>query len=204
MYCFAHARWIAGLAAATLAALPVSGQKPEEPLGELLEVLPLPEAAASEDEPQPGPPPPVASGSVVPVDVPQSAATGEIGTSDSSILDEEPAPVLYESPDARAQADADAAWAALQTQRRAKVNEVEAPITARLNEAEAARAEAARRRFERDQENYERELFDLEEDARRRRADYDAALARERAEYRARVEACRAGDRWACDGRYKF
>jgi colicin import membrane protein len=202
---------VASLAAALLS-LPAAAQEPEEPLGDLLEIIPLPEEKPAAEatppprKPAPAPAPIVRPGNVLSVDLPPSAATGEISTPDESQTEADPSAEGQTAAEADAAAIADAAWAALQEQRREAVNAVESPIVARLNAEMAARAAEAGRRFAADQEAYERSLVEHEELVRRRQAEHATEteaharrVAREQAEYRARVEACLAGDRRACD-----
>ncbi len=223
------ARWTVLCAASFAAAVPIAlpaAQTPDEPLGDLLNVIPLPEgppaeadAPASSPSPPrfvPAPAPSVPAGNVLPVDLPPSAATGEPVLPDEAASEADLAAQdglageadLTEEEAAAAAADAaaEAAWAAIQEQRRAQVNAVEAPIVAGLNAEMAARAEAEGRRMAEERAAYEQSLIELEEQARRREAEHAAAMeaharriAREQAEYRARVEACLAGDRRACE-----
>ena len=210
---------------AMLASHPASAaaQKPGEPLGELLDVIPLPEEAPAEasspaDEkpatPRPAPAPSVSPGDVLPVELPPSAVTGEmpaeppaaaVGESEASASGLVPAESIAD-PAAAAAAEADAAWEERQEQRRAEINAVESPIVDQLNAEMAARAEAAGRRFADEQAAYEQSLAEREAEIRRREAEHQAEMeafarrvAREQAAHRARVEACLAGDRDACD-----
>jgi hypothetical protein len=180
-----------------VAASAAPAQQPDEPLGELLDVIPMPEEAPAKADPpgalRPVAAPPVEPGNVVPVELPASAATGAMPPEEPEA---EPLPLDAEA------AAAEAAWAARQEQRRAEINAVEAPVVDRLNAEMAARAAAASRRFADEQAAYEQRLAELEADARRREAEHAAAMeaharrvAREQAAYRA----CLAGDRDACN-----
>lgn len=209
---------VATLAWLAAAAAPAFAQAPEQPLGELLDVIPLPEEEDEAEAPAPALPPPppprpeVRPGYVVPVDLPPSAATGEVQAPDELeapdelvVIEELRPPAKAVDPAAEAAAAADRSWAELQEQRRQEVNEVEAPIVANLNAEMAARAEAEGRRFAEEQEAYRQGVIAREEEARRVAAEHRAAMeeharrvAREQEEYRARVEACRR-DRRRCD-----
>lgn len=226
---------LAALAAALTAALPASAQKPQEPLGELLQVIPLPEPKDKEEAPEaadtdrassPDPRPDVPPGRIVPIQLPPSdavepvpvveaeAPTGdadaEVGTavaagiSPPAAAGEREASASGDEVDLEA-AKADAAWQAIQEQRRQEINAIESPIVDALNAEGAARAAAETRRIEEEMEAYRRSLIEAEEEARRLEAEHDAVMAeharrvaREQAEHRARVEACLAGDREAC------
>ncbi|WP_114954484.1 hypothetical protein [Sphingosinicella terrae] len=214
------------LAAAALFSGYAWAQTPDEPLGELLEVIPLPEdrptpalspesPAKPEPAPMPAPTPPVRPGSVVPVDLPPSSIPEEALPAPAEA---EAVPVEVAAPpatdmadqgaaktDADAAAEADARWTEMQEQRRRDINAVESPIIDRLNAEVAARAAAETRRIEEERAAYERSLIEAEEEARRVEAEHRAVMeeharrvAREQAEYRARVEACLNGDRQAC------
>jgi hypothetical protein len=210
--------FLAASAVALLASVAGAAQTPAEPLGDLLDVIPLPEkplagAATDAEAPRPAPlttpsPPPVRPGAVVPIDLPPSRiieepAAPEISEMLAEGLSGDSAEGKAEA--TNAQAEADANWAAIQEQRRQAINAVEAPIVDRLNAEGAARARAEARRFEEERVAYERSLAEAQEERRRVQAEHDAEMAayaervgREQAEYRARVAACLDGDRRAC------
>lgn len=226
---------LVALAAALTTPHPASAQKPQEPLGELLQVIPLPEPkederseaeSAVETRVAPNPAPDVPPGRIVPIQLPPSDAvepdpvtetesptTGTDAEAGVAVADAEPAPEeadKAELPAAESQADqdaanADAAWEAIQEQRREEINAVEAPVVEALNAEGAARAAAETQRIEEEMQAYRRSLVEAEEEARRLEAEHEAIMAeharrvaREQAEHRARVEACLAGDREAC------
>ena len=186
--------FLLGLGAAATA------QEADKPLGELLEALPAPEG---ERRPATAPPPPpVPPGGVGTLDLPASrAAEGPLGELEAAEAAPEAAPLDAE---ARAAAEADAAWAAMQEERRAKVNAVEAPLVDRLNTQVIEREEARRRAAAEAQAAYEQSLAEREAEMRRREVQYAAAVERHRREVerqRAQYQACLAGDEIACPPR---
>lgn len=177
------------LAAALILAAPALAQRPDAPLGEIVEALPMPEDAAPAPARRPAPPP----GGVATTDLPPSAA-------DPLVAD--PA-----EPDLPAEAEAAVAnaWELERERRRAEINAEESPLTARLNEEVAARHAEIRRRNAEAEAAHARAVAAAEAEARRVRTEHQAALDRHRreverleADHRARVAACLAGDHTQC------
>lgn len=185
-----------------VAAHGAAAQETGKPLGELLDVLPPPEGAPAEPaSPPPAPPPEVSQGSVGTLVLPPSQADG-LGAPAVPASGEvaDVAQAEAEAP-LDGEAEADAAWAAMQEERRRKVNEVEAPLVARLNAEVAARQEAQRRANEEARAAREASLAAREETIRRAEAEYRAALERHRRELemqQARYQACLDGHDAAC------
>lgn len=125
---------IASAATATLAAAPALSQTPQKPLGQLLNVLPMPEPTR-----------------VAQVDIPPSAADGYELIDPDDYPDDGSMPAARADPDSTIEAEIarrEADLAEARRQQRDKVDAVERPVTARLNEAEAARAASVRRNFD--------------------------------------------------------
>jgi hypothetical protein len=176
------------LLAAALAAAPLSAQRPDAPLGELIEAIPLPEQEAP---PSPGLP-----------ERPRALPPGGVGTAE---LPPSQADVMtIVEPEAEAAAEPNP-WELERERRRAEVNEEESPITTKLNEEVTARHEAIRRANEEAAAAHRRALEAREAAARRAEAEHRAALEahrreveRQRAAYEAQVAACLADDRTQC------
>lgn len=183
-----------------LVATAAPAQENGKPLGDILESLPADDSrtpALPPAIPIVRPPPAVEAGRVATTELPPSSLV------DTPSPSEEPAPLPLVAPPPPT--DADAAWLALQDQRRQAVNQVEAPLVAQLNSAQATAQEEQRRRAEEAQADYERTLAEREAAIEQSQSDYQAALAahaerveRERADYEARVAACLAGEREFC------
>lgn len=183
-----------------LVATAAPAQESGKPLGDILESLPAEDSRAPAQPPAipiVRPPPVVEAGRVATTELPPSDLV------DTPSPSEEPAPLPLVAPPPPT--DADAAWLALQDQRRQAVNQVEAPLVAQLNSAQAAAQDEQRRRAAETQADYERTLAEREAAIEQSQADYQAALAahaerveRERSDYEARVAACLAGEREFC------
>ena len=262
----ASSAWlIGGTVVAVLAALPAAAQTPQRPLGQLLDVLPLPEPTPiAMQVGMPGPGTTDDVGLINPEDYPDDGSLAGPEPDDGDTIEAEIARREAELADIRAQRrdkvdaveapitarlneaearraatarrsyenaaeapvtarlnEAEAArtgagqpgidsgrrdyaseFAAARAERRSKLDAVEAPITAQLNDAEAARADVESRRYADERAAYERDLGWREQQAEAERIAYWNRVERDRAEYRARVRACLAGDRYACGDRY--
>jgi hypothetical protein len=187
-------------AAALILSGPVLAQRVDAPLGDLIETLPMPEEESSPALPAPAAPPRSPSTAILPGGV----GTAELSPSDVDALS--PADSALDTrAESEARSEAPTGWELERERRRAAVNNEEAPLVARLNEAIARRHEENRRAAERAEADRARALEEREAAIRRAEAEHRREVEAHRREverlrrdHEARVAACLAGDRMQC------